>query len=51
MITMIPENRDRLEQAIETLKTLRMGSTVGEVAKLDAAIGVLMEIMTPDREE
>ena len=51
MITMMPENRDRLEQAIETLKTLRMGSTVGEVAKLDAAIGMLMEIMTPDREE
>ena len=51
MITMMPENRDRLEQAIETLKSIRMGSTVGEVSKLDAAIGVLMEIMTPDREE
>ena len=48
---MMPENRDRLEDVIETLKTLRMGSTVGEVAKLDAAIGVLMEIMTPEREE
>lgn len=51
MITMMPENRDRLEQAIETLKTLRMGSTVGELNRLDAAIGMLMEIMTPDREE
>ena len=51
MITMMPENRDRLEQAIKTLKTLRMGSTVGELNRLDAAIGMLMEIMTPDREE
>lgn len=51
MITMIPENRDRLEDVIETLKTLRMGSTVGELNRLDAAIGMLMEIMTPEREE
>ena len=51
MITMMPENRDRLGDAIEMLKSIRMGSTVGEVAKLDAAIGVLMEIMTPEREE
>ena len=51
MITMIPENRDRLDQAIETLKTLSMGSTVGELNRLDAAIGMLMEIMTPEREE
>ena len=48
---MMPENRDRLEQGIETLQTLRMGSTVGELNRLDAAIGILMEIMTPDREE
>ena len=48
---MMPENRDRLEQTIETLKTLRMGSTVGELNRLDAAIGILMEIVTPDREE
>lgn len=51
MITMMPENRDRLEQVIEMLKTLRMGSTVGELNRLDAAIGMLMEIMAPDREE
>ena len=48
---MMPENRDRLEQTIETLKSIRMGSTVGELNRLDAAIGILMEITTPDREE
>ena len=51
MITMMQENRDKLGDAIEMLKSIRMGSTVGEGAKLDAAIGVLMEIMTPVREE
>ena len=51
MITMMPENRDKLGDAIEMLKSIRMGSTGGEVAKLDAAIGVLMEIITPEREE
>ena len=48
---MMPENRDKLEDVIETLKTLRMGSTVGELNRLDVAIGMLMEIMTPEREE
>ena len=51
MITMMPENRDKLGDAIEMLKSIRMGSTVGELNRLDTAIGILMEIVTPDREE